>query len=561
MSDETKRSKIEVIKEESNYLRGTLGEALAADSTHFSEADVQLLKFHGTYEQDDRDARKALGAQGKERAYAFMVRMRIPGGVVGRNELLTALDLCDRYGNGTVRITTRQGFQLHGVFKKDLKQSIRAINETLLTTLGACGDVERNVMCCPAPIDDVAHRVALDAACAIAARFAPRSGAYHEIWLDGEKIKLDSGATEEEPIYGKTYLPRKFKTGVAVPGDNCIDVYTNDLGFIPVLEDATLVGYNVLVGGGQGMTTANPNTFPRLADPLGFCPAADLVPVAEAVVTAQRDLGNRTKRHHARLKYLIHDRGIDWFRSEVEQRYGKAFEPFREVEWNDPQDHLGWHEQGGGLRFFGVFIENGRIQDVGTYRLKSALRQIAEEVEVTFRNTPQQNLLICDVSESDRARIDAILAEHGVRGIEQISVARRNAMACPALPTCGLALTEAERALPDLIDELERELAALGLAEEVFSIRMTGCPNGCARPYNGELAFVGRVPGKIDVYVGADKQGTRLNEILIEKVPMEKLVSTLVPIFRCFVGERNTGEGFGDFCHRVGLERLRAVWV
>ncbi len=550
-------SAVEKVKEESRGLRGPLADELAAGPDHFSDAGAQLLKFHGTYQQEDRDQRRARRGTDSEPAHQFMVRCKIPGGVLTGAQYLVIDELADRYGNGTLRVTTRQGNQFHGVLKGDLKATIRSVNDVLVSTLGACGDVVRNVIACPAPLAGALREDVLRAARAVSDHLLPQTRAYHEIWLDGEPVP-GGPSPEPDPIYGTRYLPRKFKVAFAFPDDNCCDVHSNDLGFLVVTQGERLAGFNVLVGGGMGRTHGKTDTYPRLADTLGFARTAEVVEVAEAVVKVQRDYGDRSDRRHARLKYLLDKQGLDWFRDQVERQLRRPLAPAVPVEVSDIQDHLGWHEQGNGRSFLGVFIENGRIQDGADRRLRSALRRVVETVGGGVRFTPQQNLLLTDILDRHRRLVDRILADHGVAPHGALSVVRRWAMACPALPTCGLAVAEAERVLPDVIAELEAELERLGVADAALTVRMTGCPNGCARPYTADLAFVGRSLHKYGLFVGGSMLGTRLGTLYADLIPRDRLVATVRPLFERYRDERLDDERFGDFCHRVGIEALRA---
>ena len=545
-------SKNERIKAQSNGLRGTIADELAQPSERFGEDDLQLLKFHGIYQQEDRDRRKAARATEIPKAYSFMVRTKNPGGYAPAAFFLALAELADTHANGTLRVTTRQGFQLHGVHKSELKEVIATISESLGSTLGACGDVNRNVMAPAAPYVAAPYRIAREAAHAIADLLTPRTGGYFEIWQDGELAH--STQAEEDPIYRDRYLPRKFKIAVAVAGDNSVDIYTNDIGVVPVLSDAdALLGYDLYVGGGLGMTHRKPDTYPRLADEFGFVEPADLLPFVRAIVEVQRDYGDRQNRKHARLKYTIADRGLDWFRAEVERYAGKKMESFRPLAAWQHRDYLGWTEQGDSRLFLGLSIENGRIKDDERMRLKSALRAIVARYELDLVLTPQQDVLLTGVPRSARPAIDALLAEYGVRPVETISLVERHAMACPALPTCGLALAESERTLPSIVDALEARLAELGLAEEPISIRMTGCPNGCARPYMSEVGIVGVSADRYHVYLGGRTESTRLNRLYRELVPGAELVGLLDPLFAGFAARREPGEAFGDYCLRTVL--------
>jgi sulfite reductase (ferredoxin) len=561
MPDQKPLSAVEQVKEQSHGLSGDLAAQLAAGTASFSEAGAQLLKFHGTYQQEDRDQRRERRGTEAEPAHQFMVRCKIPGGVLSGVQYLTIDDLADRYGSGTLRVTTRQGNQFHGVLKRDLKPTIRAVNDVLVTTLGACGDVVRNVVSCPAPVPGGLREEVLSVTRQLSDHLLPRTRAYHEIWLDGEQVAGGPpgppGPPEPEPIYGTRYLPRKFKVAFAFPDDNCCDVHSNDLGFLVVAEDARLVGFNVLVGGGLGRTHGKEDTYPRLADALGFATTQEVIAVAEAVVKVQRDHGNRSDRRHARLKYLLDAEGLDWFRSEVERHLGRPVAPPAPVEVSDIEDHLGWHAQGNGRSFLGVFIENGRISDGADRRLRTGLRRVVETIGGGVRFTPQQNLLLTDILDRQVGLVERILADHGVAPPSALSAVRRWSMACPALPTCGLALAEAERVLPDVITELERELESVGVADTPLTVRMTGCPNGCARPYTADLAFVGRSLRKYAVFVGGSMLGTRLGTLYADLVPRDRLVATVRPLFERYRGERFVGERFGDFCHRVGVAAVR----
>jgi sulfite reductase (ferredoxin) len=553
------RSAVEGIKESSRALRGSLAEELHQDSDHFGEQDKQLLKFHGTYQQEDRDARKARRGEGLGKHYMFMVRCKIPGGRVTAEQYLALDKLASAFANGTLRFTSRQGIQFHGVLKSHLKDTIAGINETLLTTLGACGDVERNVMCCPAPLNHDGVRTEMQAtARRLALHLAPRSGAYHEIWLNGQPVthlsqhqgNTPPPAGVEEPIYGKAYLPRKFKTGLALPDDNCIDVYGQDLGLLAIVEDNRIVGYNLLVGGSMGMSHGNPNTFPMLAKPIGYVPADDIISSVEAVVKLFRDHGNRADRKRARIKYLVHDWGVEKFRDVLAGYLGAMPAQPRPVQISGYHLHLGWHPQGDGKWFYGLSVENGRVKDEGSLRLRSGLRTIVERLRPEIRLTGMQDVLLCNLDGKDLPQLERILDEHGIVRPDRISKVRRYSMACPATPTCGLAISEAERALPSILDELETLLRDLGLERETLSIRMTGCPNGCVRPYQSDIGIVGRSGDKYVVYVGGRIHGDRMNFPLKDLVPRSEIVAVLEPLLRQYKEERLPGESFGDYCHR-----------
>jgi sulfite reductase (ferredoxin) len=554
-----KRSAVEGIKESSRQLRGSIALALLDDTDHFSEQDKQLLKFHGTYQQEDRDARKARRKDGVGKHYMFMVRCKIPGGRLTAAQYLAMDDLAGQYGNGTLRFTSRQGIQLHGVLKTHLHDAIAGINACLLSTLGACGDIERNVMCCPAPhMRDGLHAHLQATAAYLAAYLAPRSKAYHEIWLNGKPVVTDH-EPEPEPLYGKTYLPRKFKTGLALPDDNCIDLHGQDLGLMAIVEHGVIAGYNVLVGGGMGMTHGNENTFPALAVPIAYVPADQVVPAAEAVVKLFRDHGNRGDRKRARLKYVVRDWGVQRFREVLQTYVSFPLAESRPVTVHGYDLHLGWRPQGDGKWYYGLSIENGRVKDEGTLRLRSGLRAMVRRFQPEIRLTPLQDILLCDLSEADRPELERMLAEHGIAPTEQVSTVRRYSMSCPAIPTCGLALSESERALPGILDLLEAELRRLGLNKEVLGVRMTGCPNGCVRPYQSEIGIVGRSGDKYTVFVGGHVLGHRLSFVLKDLVPQAEIVPTLTPLLERFRVERLSGENFGDYCQRLGQECVQAL--
>jgi len=546
----------ESIKANSNHLRGLIKEELVEDTPAFGDDSEQLLKFHGIYQQDDRDRRKEARARGLDKHHQLMIRTRIPGGIVSPEAYLAHDDISRQWANGTLRVTTRQDFQLHGVLKGDLKKSIAAINEALLTTLGGCGDVERNIMCCPEPRSGRFHEQVHRSIATLVAALTPRTGAYHEIWLDGEVV--DSTEPEVEPLYGEQYLPRKFKSTVALEGDNCVDVYAHDLALVAMRgADDSIRGFNVLVGGGLGRTHHKPETFVAVAQPLAFVEPDQVVDTARAVVEVQRDHGDRTNRKHARLKYTIADRGLDWFRAEVQGRVSFPLQPPEALHWEPVDDHLGWHEQGDGKLYVGIYIENGRIADVGEVRSRTGLRKIIEELRPQVRLTAQQNVILAGIEPSQRPRVEQLMAEHGIAAVEAIPRAIRYAMACPAIPTCGLAVAEAERALPGLIRQLTALLDEIGLGEERISFRMSGCPNGCSRPYLGDVGFVGTTLGKYDVMLAGDFDGTRLNRLYAPNVPIAEIPALLRPIFLEFRSGHDAGQGFGNWVERVGFEALR----
>jgi sulfite reductase (NADPH) hemoprotein beta-component len=550
MSDK-KLSANEYIKTRSNYLRGTIAEGLADLSTgSMVEDDQQLLKFHGTYQQDDRDLRPNRRKHKLEKAYSFMIRIRVPGGVATPQQWLETDRLATQFANGTIKLTTRQAFQFHGIIKSNLKRTIAEINQAAMDTIAACGDVNRNVMCNPNPYLSEIHAQALKAAQDISTHLTPQTRAYHEIWLDGEKI--ESSEEEVEPIYGKTYLPRKFKITVAVPPSNDVDIYANCLSFIAIVEDGKLVGYNVAVGGGMGSTHGNEATYPRIADVIGFCTPEQVVDVAEKVVLVQRDFGDRTDRKHSRFKYTVDDRGPDWILAKLNEYLGYSLEPVRPFVFEDNGDRYGWVEDSNGNSHLTLFISGGRVLDTPSYPLRTGLREIAKIHEGDFRLTANQNLIIANVSPAKRPEIEALLEQYGIKDSHLKSALRLNALACVSLPTCGLALAEAERYLPDLITKLEESLEENGLRHDAITIRMTGCPNGCARPFIAEIGFVGRGPNRYNVYLGGGFAGQRLSKLYREDVDQEQIPSLLAPIFSRYAKERIDGERFGDFCIRKG---------
>ena len=555
MADEKKRrSRNEDLKEASRFLRGTINEGLQEVVTGaLVEDDTQLTKFHGTYQQDDRDLRPERTRKRMEKAFVFMVRVRVPGGVTTAAQWLALDRIAGDYANGTLRLTTRQAFQFHGVIKNNLKRTMQAINASLLDTLAACGDVNRNVMCGPNPYLSAAHAETYALATALSRHLLPRTGAYHEIWLDGEKVQDTSrpAGEDEEPLYGRHYLPRKFKIAVAVPPRNDVDVFANDLGFIAIVEDGRIVGYDVTVGGGMGMTHGEPDTFPRAADVMGFCAPDQVVDVAEKVLTVQRDYGNRENRKRARLKYTIEDHGLDFFRGEVEKRLGFPLQEPRPFRFDHQGDRYGWVEDHEGRWHYTLFIQDGRVKDEPGHTLRAGLRAIAEIHDGEFRLTPNENLIVARVRPEKKADIETLLHRHGLT--EDHSGLRLNAMACVALPTCGLALAESERYLPDLLTALEAGIERAGLRHDEIALRMTGCPNGCARPYLAEIGLVGRGPGLYNLYLGGSFDGRRLNKLYRKDLGHDAIVATLTTLFGAYARGRDAGERFGDFVIRQGL--------
>jgi sulfite reductase (NADPH) hemoprotein beta-component len=548
---EQKLAANEYIKIRSNYLRGTIKEGLVDLSTgSMSEDDQQLLKFHGTYQQDDRDLRPNRRKHKLDKAYSFMIRIRVPGGVATPEQWLETDRLATQFANGTIKLTTRQAFQFHGIIKSNLKRTIAEINQAAMDTIAACGDVNRNVMCNPNPYLSAVHAEVLKVSQQISDHLTPSTRAYHEIWLDGEKV--ESSEEDFEPIYGKTYLPRKFKITVAVPPSNDVDIYANCLSFIAIVEGDKLVGFNVAVGGGMGMTHGAEDTYPRLADVIGFCTVEQVNDVAEKVVMVQRDFGCRTERKHARLKYTVDDHGADWFLAKLNEYLGYDLEPVRDFKFEDNGDRYGWVEGVNGKFNLTLFIQGGRVLDTASYPMRTGLREIAKIHDGDFRLTANQNLMIANVSPEKRPQIEALLEQYGIKDSHLKSALRLNSLACVALPTCALSLAEAERYLPSLLTELEEVIEEAGLRHDAITIRMTGCPNGCARPYISEIGFVGRSPGCYNVYLGGGFAGQRLSKMYRENFPGTQVKELLAPIIHHYAKERESGERFGDFCIRAG---------
>jgi len=546
-------SEVEHIKRRSNYLRATLAESLKDRITGaIPEDDNRVLKFHGSYMQDDRDLRNERAKQKLEPAYQFMVRVRSAGGIVTPEQWLTIDRLAQQYANGTIRLTTRQSFQLHGVIKWNLKQVIKEVNEALLTTLAACGDVNRNVMCNPNPYQSEIHEQVYEWAKKVSHHLNPRTRAYYEIWLDEEKIADSREGVEEEPIYGPVYLPRKFKIGIAVPPSNDVDVFSQDLGFIAIHEGKRLLGFNVAVGGGMGMTHGDPKTYPQLARVIGFILPEQIVDVAEKVVTIQRDYGDRSVRKHARLKYTIDDRGIEWFIDELHRRLGWKLQEARPFRFEHNGDRYGWVKGSDGKWHFTLFIQNGRVKDEDGYPLMTGIREIAKVHTGDFRLTPNQNLIIGNVTAQKKKKIEELIKAYGLTDGSPYTALRRNSMACVALPTCGLAMADAERYFPTLLTKIEAILDEVGLRDQEIVVRMTGCPNGCARPALAEVAFIGKAPGKYNMYLGGSFTGDRLNKLYRENIGEAEILEELRPILAHYAKERKEGEHFGDFCIRAG---------
>jgi sulfite reductase (NADPH) hemoprotein beta-component len=548
--EELKLTRNEGLKESNATLSGTIASSLADPNIDcFTTDDYEFLKFHGVYQQDDRDKRKTA------KQYIFMVRTKFPGGHLSAKQYLACDRLASQYGNNTLRITTRQDFQFHGVIKANLRQTIKGLNDAVITTIAACGDVERNVMAPPTPATSPLVDHVIAEARKLSGALAPATKAYHQIWLEGAALNLEQ-KDFVDPLYGTRYLPRKFKTAFAIPPVNDVDIFTNDLGFVVIAEGDQLVGYNLLAGGGMGMSHGNAKTFPRLADVIGFLTPEYLEAAAEAVLTIHRDFGDRTNRKHARLKYIIEERGVPWFREEFERRAGFKLEPARPFEFTRQGDLLGWHQQTNGNYFLGLFVENGRIRDVDGYQLMASLRKVVEHFNPEVRLTPSQNILLVNVPGGARSSIDRYLRQYGVSPENPFSATRLASMACPALPTCGLSLAESERVMPEILTRIEKLLGEVGLQKEEIVVRMTGCPNGCARPYLAEIGFVGKAPNKYQVYLGGNEASTRMNWLYKDSIKSDDIVTEFRPLVTRYAKERQVGERFGDFCQRVIRKEL-----
>ena len=550
--DKNSPSKVEGYKQESELLRGTIDQVLRdPEKDHFEESDLQLIKFHGSYQQDDRDLRKERRAAGLGKAYSFMLRIALPAGQLTADQYLDLDRMADEFANGTIRLTTRQAVQFHGILKTDLRETLRQINASMMTTLAACGDVCRNVMATAAPIKDSVHETVRKTAHAVAADLRPATKAYYELWIDGKKEVTTVQTDESEPFYGDTYLPRKFKAGVTVQNDNQIDIYSYDAGLIGVLENGELIGWNVVAGGGLGMSHGRPNTFAQIADRIGFVEIDRGVEAIRTIAAIYRDLGNRNDRKQARVKYLIDAMGLDAFQQEFRQRCSFEVQEWREIPQVEINDWMGQHEQGDGKYFYGVFVENGRIKDADSLRLRTALRTIAQQLKCDMVVTAQQSLILQNLTQENVDQVKSILSEHGVALVETLSNARRYSMACPSMPTCGLAVAESERVAPEIITNIEQKLKELGLEGTRLTIRMTGCPNGCARPYTADIALVGRRPGVYHLFVGGRLAGDRMADLYAADVKVELLIETLTPLLTAFAKQRDTDEGLGDFYQRT----------
>jgi sulfite reductase beta subunit-like hemoprotein len=547
--DKNAPSKVEKAKVAGKLLRGTIDEVLNDEAQdHFEHDDLQLLKFHGTYQQDDRDLRAERRKEGLGKAFSFMIRVALPGGQLTNAQYLDLDHMADEFANGSIRITTRQAVQFHGVIKGELRETMRQINAAMMTSLAACGDVCRNVMASAAPFTDEVYTQIRKTTEEIAVDLRPATKAYYELWVDGKKQDIPG---ETEPFYGETYLPRKYKVGVTLAGENQIDVYSYDAGLIGFVEDGKLVGYNVVAGGGLGMSHGRPNTFAQIAEEVGFVSVADGVEAVRVVCSIYRDFGNRNDRKQARLKYLIAEKGVDWFREEFAKRASFEIQPSRELPNVGIEDWLGAHKQDDGHWFYGVFVENGRIIDNDRTKCRSAFRKIIKELGCDAVLTAQQSIIFSNLKESQIAELEAILEEFGVQTVDKLSNAKRYSMACPAMPTCGLAVAESERASPEVIANIESKLDELGLADVPLTIRMTGCPNGCARPYTADIAFVGRRPGVYHLFVGGRLTGDRMADLYAGDVKVENATEVLTPLLQKFAADRQENEGLGDFYQRI----------
>lgn len=547
-------SDVERIKRESDYLRGTLKEMMLDQiSAGIPDDDNRLMKFHGSYLQDDRDLRNERQKQKLEPAYQFMLRVRTPGGVATPEQWLVMDELAQSYGNGTLKLTTRQAFQMHGILKWNMKKTVQKIHASLLDTIAACGDVNRNVMCNPNPYQSEIHYDVYEYAKLLSDYLLPRTRAYHEIWLDEEKVAGTPETEDVEPMYGPLYLPRKFKIGIAVPPSNDIDVYSQDLGFIAIVEGGKLIGFNVAIGGGMGMSHGDKTTYPQLAKVIGFCTPEQIHDVAEKVITIQRDYGNRSSRKNARFKYTVDRLGLDTVKAELENRLGWSLDEAKPYHFDHNGDRYGWVEGIEGNWHFTLFVQGGRVADFENYKLMTGLREIAKIHTGDFRLTANQNLVIANIASEEKQRISELIEQYGLTDGNHYTALRRSSLACVSLPTCGLAMAEAERYLPNLLEKIETIIDENGLQEKEITIRMTGCPNGCARPALGEIAFIGKAPGKYNMYLGAAFDGSRLSKMYRENIGEEEILRELRELLPRYAKERQDGEHFGDFVIRTGV--------
>lgn len=556
VTDKKALSKAESIKEESRYLRGNILEELQDSNPYVSDETYELLKFHGSYQGYDRDTATPRKKAGLEKEWEFMLRMKCPGGRLTPEQYLSLETIADTYANKTLRITTRQTFQFHCVIKENLQKHIHAINELMLTTIGGCGDVVRNIMCTAAPYADIKHQQLLADTHLIAEYTLPKTKAYEALWINQDGIVTQEDSEEVEPLYGKHYMPRKFKIGLAVPEDNSIDVLTNDLALVLIYEGDILLGYNVCLGGGLGITHNKPETYARLATPIAFVEPKDLLRVTEATIKLQRDFGDRTDRKHARLKYVVEEQGIAWIRATLEEYFGEKMQDPKPVLRYEIADHMGWHDQKNGKWFLGIVVDSGRIVDTEQVQVKAALHEVISLYKPNISLTADQNIILYDIDVKNKVAIDAIFRKYQVTLREDMTDAHRFFLACVAMPTCGKALAEAERVAVPLIQQFETLMAKHNIKKDKIAIRITGCPNGCARPYVGDIGIVGRTPDHYALYIGGDFEGTRLNEKVFDRVPYANLMDVFDILFGQYVEQRHEGEGFGDFSYRVGTMQL-----
>lgn len=564
MTDSTRPSKQEGMKLQSDYLKGNIAAELADSSTpEVSDATYELLKFHGSYFGYDRDSATARKKQGLDKEYEFMVRLKCPGGRMTAAQYVALDALAEKYANGTLRITTRETFQFHCIKKTGMKPLISDINRLLLSTLGGCGDITRNIITCPAPVKDHVHAKLEEDTFLLARHCAPKTDAYWEVWMDGEKMHdypfapTPSTAGEAEPLYGAAYMPRKFKIGIITPEDNCIDVLTHDLAILSLFNGQEHAGYNFALGGGMGMKHNSAKTYPRVATPVMYVPPELLVPATDAVIKLQRDYGDRVDRQHARLKYVVQEKGIAWTKETLEGYLGRRMDDPRPMPKFAVEEHTGWHEQGDGKWFLGIPVASGRIADRGDEAIRTGLRAVIREYGMDLRLTADQNIILCDIEPGEKPVIEQKLRAYGIRLREDVTPAYRNMLACVALPTCGKALAEAERVKLPLLAEIEKMMARHGVQDDHVAIRLAGCPNGCSRPYGGDIGIVGRMPEHYSLYIGGDFEGTRLNEKVFDKVPYSALADALDPMFALWKDQRRQGESFGDFCQRWGVSAVK----
>lgn len=562
-----KLSGAETIKRESNHLRGNIAADMAAPGLEVSNETYELLKFHGSYFGYNRDSATERKQQGLDKEHEFMLRLKMPGGRLTAKQYLGLDAICDQFANGTLRITTRETFQFHCIVKPNMKPFIQQINHLLMSTLGGCGDVVRNVITCPAPIKDNIHAILQDRTYLLAKHCAPKTDAYWEVWMDGEKVEnypfnpTPNATDEAEPLYGDTYMPRKFKIAIGQPEDNCMDAMANDLAILALFNGQELQGYNFALGGGLGMNHNQPKTYPYLAKPIMYVPNDLFIPATEAVIKLQRDFGDRTNRKHARLKYVVNEMGAEWVKAELEKYLGRSMDAPMPMPKFAIENHLGWQEQGDGKWFLGLPISSGRIIDREGEQIRTGLREIIKTYGMDVRLTADQNILLCDIDAGEKEAINGLLKKYGIKRLEDISMVYRDFLACVALPTCGKALAEAERVKLPLVEEIEQLMARHGLQDEKIAIRLAGCPNGCSRPYIGDIGIVGRMPGHYALFIGGDFEGTRLNEKIFDRVPFEHITNTLEPMIEHYKTGREDGEGFGDFCQRVGVESVKQTAV